>query len=299
MAELRDQLRRAAVDPAGAKLFTVLYPSWCYSAGALLSLCFVAQAYDHAVEIVHAFADLPFGAELLVQIDRLVALLETPCFTFLRALLRVFRAAQLRQYEAYVEQRRPPPLMPVGTAGPGVTFAASVTDRPTTMSTADKGGVPYLPGAGAAPSSGLGLPDVMGRPAGGAVSPPPGNGAASVGGPGLAGPAAGAAAADAAAGAAAAVSAAAMGVAQVLSFADEGTEPVMRGASGVLSGGGPSFGDGSALLAAAPADAQLAQQMAPQQLQNQTQQRLQGGGPASNPEAVRGQLHHVSSVGSN
>ncbi|EFJ46562.1 hypothetical protein VOLCADRAFT_62382 [Volvox carteri f. nagariensis] len=84
LAELRDQLRRAAVDPAGAKLFSVLYPSWCYSAGALLSLCFVAQAYDHAVEIVHAFADLPFGAELLVQIDRLVALLETPCFTFLR-----------------------------------------------------------------------------------------------------------------------------------------------------------------------------------------------------------------------
>ncbi|GLC41783.1 hypothetical protein PLESTM_001239100 [Pleodorina starrii] len=384
MAELRDQLRRAAVDPAGAKLFTVLYPSWCYSAGALLSLCFVAQAYDHAVEIVHAFADLPFGAELLVQIDRLVALLETPCFTFLRlqlleprkhpsllralygllmllpqcnafrmlnarlqavptlellqlggglgptangrasaandgvtpstqrpepdaappdwadlsALLRVFRAAQLRQYEAYVEQRRPPPLMPVGTAGPGVTFAASVTDRPTTMSTADKGGVPYIPGAGAAPSSGLGFPDVIGRPVGGAVSPPPGNGAASVGGPGLAGPAAGAAAADGAAGTAAAVSAAAMGVAQVLSFADEGTEPVTRGASGVLSGGGPSFGDGSALLAAAPADAQLAQQMAPQQLQ-QTQQQLQGGGPAFNPEAVRGQLHHVSSVGSN
>eukprot|EP00198_Chlamydomonas_reinhardtii_P009884 XP_001699221.1 predicted protein [Chlamydomonas reinhardtii] len=84
LAELRDQLRRAAKDPAGARLFSVLYPSWCYSAGALLSLCFVAQAYDHAVDIVHAFADLPFGAELLVQVDRLVALLETPCFTFLR-----------------------------------------------------------------------------------------------------------------------------------------------------------------------------------------------------------------------
>ncbi|PNH05463.1 Protein VAC14 [Tetrabaena socialis] len=84
LAELRGQLRSAAVNPAGAQLFSVLYPSWCYSAGALLSLCFVAQAYDHAVEVVHAFADLPFGAELLVQIDRLVALLETPCFTFLR-----------------------------------------------------------------------------------------------------------------------------------------------------------------------------------------------------------------------
>ena len=33
LAELRDQLRRAAKDPAGARLFSVLYPSWCYSAG--------------------------------------------------------------------------------------------------------------------------------------------------------------------------------------------------------------------------------------------------------------------------
>ncbi|KAG2488883.1 hypothetical protein HYH03_012677 [Edaphochlamys debaryana] len=221
LAELRDQLRRAAVDPAGAQLFATLYPSWCYSAGALLSLCFVAQAYEHAEAIVHAFADLPFGAELLVQIDRLVALLETPCFTFLRlqlleprrhpallralygllmllpqcnafrmlntrlqavptlellqlgglarpqglgqaqaeaealdapgaawadwgALLAVFKKAQLQQYEAYVAQRQPPPLVPVGTAGPGVAFAAGPADRPTTTTTADTSGVPYL-----------------------------------------------------------------------------------------------------------------------------------------------------------
>ncbi|KAG2435963.1 hypothetical protein HXX76_007157 [Chlamydomonas incerta] len=222
LAELRDQLRRAANDPAGARLFSVLYPSWCYSAGALLSLCFVAQAYDHAVDIVHAFADLPFGAELLVQVDRLVALLETPCFTFLRlqlleprkhpsllralygllmllpqcnafrmlntrlqavptlellqlgaslgpavsgagariltvaeeppastwtdfnALLAVFRAAQLRQYEAYTIQRQPPPLMPIGAAGAGVLFAAGVADRPSTLSTADVRGAPFV-----------------------------------------------------------------------------------------------------------------------------------------------------------
>ncbi|KXZ45906.1 hypothetical protein GPECTOR_49g490 [Gonium pectorale] len=37
-------------------------------AGALLSLCFVAQAYDHAADIFNAFADLPFSTELLVQV---------------------------------------------------------------------------------------------------------------------------------------------------------------------------------------------------------------------------------------
>ncbi|KXZ45904.1 hypothetical protein GPECTOR_49g488 [Gonium pectorale] len=242
LAELRDQLRRAAVDPAGARLFSLLYPSWCYSAGALLSLCFVAQAYDHAADIVNAFADLPFGTELLVQIDRLVALLETPCFTFLRlqlleprrhpallralygllmllpqcnafrmlntrlqavptlqllqlgspgpataadtsssapagstptsaaswadfdSLLATFRTAQLRQYESYVQQRRPPPLLAVGAAGPGVTLAASVTDRPTVQSTADTGGVPYVvPAAGFGTSTGGNGPST-GRP---------------------------------------------------------------------------------------------------------------------------------------
>jgi hypothetical protein len=40
------------------------------SAGAVLSLCFVAQAYEHAEAVVRCFAELPFGAELLVQARR-------------------------------------------------------------------------------------------------------------------------------------------------------------------------------------------------------------------------------------
>ena len=42
------------------------------------------QAYEHASQLVAAFADVPMGVEVLVQIDRLVQLLETPVFTFLR-----------------------------------------------------------------------------------------------------------------------------------------------------------------------------------------------------------------------
>ncbi|GIL89811.1 hypothetical protein Vretimale_16501 [Volvox reticuliferus] len=362
LAELRDQLRRAAVDPAGAKLFTVLYPSWCYSAGALLSLCFVAQAYDHAVEIVHAFADLPFGAELLVQIDRLVALLETPCFTFLRLqlleprkhpallralygllmllpqcnafrmlnarlqavptlellqlegglgptsgsphmhgvataseregdvtataalatkadwagfpeLLRVFRAAQLRQYEAYVEQRRPQPLMAVGTAGPGVTFAASVTDRPTTLSTADKGGVQYV----VSPSTAA---DVMGLPARASASPSAStytsSGAQLGAGDSGASPALPArpAADPAVSSGDAHVAAAASGAEQ-----DSVADAAVRGASGAL-GGDLSFSD-NPFLTPPPAAADIRQLQQPQP-----------AGP------VRGQLQHISSGGS-
>ena len=42
------------------------------------------QAYEHTSQLVAAFADVPMGVEVLVQIDRLVQLLETPVFTFLR-----------------------------------------------------------------------------------------------------------------------------------------------------------------------------------------------------------------------
>ncbi|GAX78869.1 hypothetical protein CEUSTIGMA_g6308.t1 [Chlamydomonas eustigma] len=82
--ELRDQLREAGASPPGAALFASLYPCWTHSTGAVLSLCFLAQAYDHAFDMIQCFRSLPMGAEVLLQMDRLVTLLETPCFTFLR-----------------------------------------------------------------------------------------------------------------------------------------------------------------------------------------------------------------------
>ena len=42
------------------------------------------QAYGHAYELASCYAELPMGVEVLVQIDRLVQLLETPIFNFLR-----------------------------------------------------------------------------------------------------------------------------------------------------------------------------------------------------------------------
>lgn len=53
-------------------------------AGALLSLCLLAQVYEHCCDIIQHLAQLPLGAEVLVQVDRLVQLLETPAFAFLR-----------------------------------------------------------------------------------------------------------------------------------------------------------------------------------------------------------------------
>lgn len=82
--ELRQLLADASSNPQGAALFAALYPCWCHSAGALLSLCFAAHAYEHTCDLIAATAQLAIGTELLVQIDRLVQLLEAPCFTGLR-----------------------------------------------------------------------------------------------------------------------------------------------------------------------------------------------------------------------
>ena len=62
--ELRDLLREAQHASEGSTLFTSLYLCWSHSAGALLSLCFLAQAYEHACDIIASFSMLPIGAEV-------------------------------------------------------------------------------------------------------------------------------------------------------------------------------------------------------------------------------------------
>lgn len=65
---LRDALRSAAVDPAGAQLFAAIYSCWSQSAAAILSLCFLSGAYGHACDVVAALAGLPIGRETLLQV---------------------------------------------------------------------------------------------------------------------------------------------------------------------------------------------------------------------------------------
>lgn len=99
---LRSLLAQATAAEAGADLFHSLYSSWSHSAGAVLSLCFLAGAYSHACDVITAYSHLPMGVEVLVQIDRLVQLLETPIFTYLRLqLLQPARYPDLIRCAAY------------------------------------------------------------------------------------------------------------------------------------------------------------------------------------------------------
>lgn len=68
----------------GQALFTTLYRSWCHNAVSVFSLCLLAQAYEHASNLLALFGELEITVQLLVQIDKLVQLIESPVFTSLR-----------------------------------------------------------------------------------------------------------------------------------------------------------------------------------------------------------------------
>ncbi|CAE6520257.1 unnamed protein product [Rhizoctonia solani] len=68
----------------GQALFNTLYRSWCHNAVSVFSLCLLAQAYEHASNLLAVFGELEITVQLLVQIDKLVQLIESPVFTSLR-----------------------------------------------------------------------------------------------------------------------------------------------------------------------------------------------------------------------
>lgn len=82
-------------------LFTSIYKSWCHNAVAAFALCLLSQAYEHASNLLQILcvdtvdrnqtneadcpalhsAELEMTVALLVQIDKLVMLIESPVFT--------------------------------------------------------------------------------------------------------------------------------------------------------------------------------------------------------------------------
>jgi len=83
LAELRKRLRNLETKD-GQTFFMALFRSWCYNAVATFSLCLLAQAYEQAYNLLQIFAELEMTVNMLIQIDKLVQLLESPVFTYLR-----------------------------------------------------------------------------------------------------------------------------------------------------------------------------------------------------------------------
>ncbi|KAI3733778.1 hypothetical protein L6452_13234 [Arctium lappa] len=84
LSDLRDLLKLSLVDAAGKDLFLSLYASWSHSSMAIISLCLLAQAYQHASSVIQSLTEEDINVRFLVQLDKLIHLLETPIFAYLR-----------------------------------------------------------------------------------------------------------------------------------------------------------------------------------------------------------------------
>lgn len=83
LASLRKQLRNLE-DKDDWELFSTLFKAWSHNAPAALALCLLAQAYELAYSVLQIFVDFEITVNVLVQIDILVQLLESPVFTRVR-----------------------------------------------------------------------------------------------------------------------------------------------------------------------------------------------------------------------
>ena len=86
LAELRKRLRSLQSESKSdgqqsQTFFMTLFKAWSYNAVATFSLCLLAQAYEQAYHLLQIFADLEMTVNMLIQIDKLVQLLESPVFT--------------------------------------------------------------------------------------------------------------------------------------------------------------------------------------------------------------------------
>ncbi|CEJ93426.1 Putative Vacuole morphology and inheritance protein [[Torrubiella] hemipterigena] len=83
LAEVRKRLRNLETKD-GQTLFVTLFRCWCYNAVATFSLCLLAQAYEQAYNLLQIFGELDMTVNILIQVDKLVQLIESPVFTYLR-----------------------------------------------------------------------------------------------------------------------------------------------------------------------------------------------------------------------
>uniref|UniRef100_A0A2H1WA29 SFRICE_028411 n=1 Tax=Spodoptera frugiperda TaxID=7108 RepID=A0A2H1WA29_SPOFR len=93
--DLRLQLRHFD-KPATRELFVSLYACWCHSPVSLLALCLLTHNYHHCNTLIASFGDLEITVDFLTEVDKLVQLIESPIFAYLRLELLGAEAGALR-----------------------------------------------------------------------------------------------------------------------------------------------------------------------------------------------------------
>ncbi|KAL7560656.1 hypothetical protein ACA910_001339 [Epithemia clementina (nom. ined.)] len=85
--ELRSTLASSFQEESeeGRKVFVTLFHCWCHNPVSTLALCLLARAYDLSFALVKRFSEMgDISVGFLMQIDKLVQLLESPIFIHLR-----------------------------------------------------------------------------------------------------------------------------------------------------------------------------------------------------------------------
>ncbi|CAM9431837.1 unnamed protein product [Chrysoparadoxa australica] len=85
--ELREALKASFQPEASSEdidVFSTLFSCWCHNPVSTFSLCLLSRAYDLSSELVKHFAEGEVSVAFLMQIDKLVQLLESPIFMHLR-----------------------------------------------------------------------------------------------------------------------------------------------------------------------------------------------------------------------
>ncbi|KAL7063199.1 hypothetical protein AAHC03_0638 [Spirometra sp. Aus1] len=81
--EFRNSMR--AMNPKeDVVFFEQLYRAWCHNPVALLSLCLLTQNYSHCRLLIKCLGELAVSVEMLVEMDQLIQLIESPVFATLR-----------------------------------------------------------------------------------------------------------------------------------------------------------------------------------------------------------------------
>eukprot|EP01016_Furgasonia_blochmanni_P010806 TRINITY_DN1465_c0_g2_i1.p1 TRINITY_DN1465_c0_g2~~TRINITY_DN1465_c0_g2_i1.p1 ORF type:complete len:513 (+),score=154.52 TRINITY_DN1465_c0_g2_i1:100-1539(+) len=66
------------------EFFEILYSAWCFNPVSTVTFCLLSQNYELAYYIITSFADIEMDVETLVQVAKLIQLIESPIFVYLR-----------------------------------------------------------------------------------------------------------------------------------------------------------------------------------------------------------------------
>jgi len=83
LSSVRDTLKNLTSD-SSKDLFIALYRSWCHNEVAVFALCLLSQVYEHATYLVLKLAEFEVTVDTLQEIDKLVNLIESPIYMYLR-----------------------------------------------------------------------------------------------------------------------------------------------------------------------------------------------------------------------